>query len=174
VSCPATNLCVAVGGSLAEQWNGTAWTIQTTATPSGGVLAGVSCAAATACTAVGSYVNASGVRVTLAERWNGAVWTAQTTPNQAAATSSTLSAISCAAANACTAVGSYINAAGRQMTLAESWNGTTWTIQITPSPGPTYSVLSGVSCPTATACTAVGDYINTIGTDVTLAESYSG
>jgi hypothetical protein len=34
--------------------------------------------------------------------------------------------------------------------------------------------MSGVSCTATTACIAVGDYINTTGTDVTLAERYSG
>ena len=174
VSCPATNFCIAVGGSLAERWNGTTWTVQTTATPSGGVLAGVSCASATVCTAVGNYVNGSGVNVTLAERWNGTAWTVKTTPNPAGATSSTLSAVSCTAVNACTAVGNYINPSGTHLTLAEQWNGTTWTIQTSPNPnGATYSALSGVSCITATACTAVGDYVNASGTDVTLAETYT-
>ncbi len=69
VACAAT-VCTAVGDavspnavSLAEQWNGTAWTIQPTPTPpppggatSEGVLPdGVSCTAPDACTAVGSY-----------------------------------------------------------------------------------------------------------------------
>jgi hypothetical protein len=167
VSCPTSKFCITVGGSQAEQWNGATWTSQTTATPTGGVLAGVSCTSATACIAVGS----SGGK-TLAEAWNGEIWSVQTTPNPAGATSSTLSAVSCPpAANACTAVGNYVNPSGAHLTLAEQWNGT-WGIQTTPNPSATYSVLSGVSCITATACTAVGDSINASGTDVTLAETY--
>jgi hypothetical protein len=50
-----------------------------------------------------------------------------------------------------------------------------WAIQTTPdSQGGTANNLSGVSCMTATSCVAVGDYVNASGTDVTLAESYSG
>jgi hypothetical protein len=65
VSCPRTTACTAVGISnssssqpavLAEYWNGTAWVIQNTPDPSvGNELAGVSCVAATTCTAVGHY-----------------------------------------------------------------------------------------------------------------------
>ncbi|MEA2314573.1 MAG: hypothetical protein QOI03_1265, partial [Solirubrobacteraceae bacterium] len=45
------------------------------------VLSGVSCTTASACTAVGYYVNSAGTRLTLAERWNGTSWATQTTPN---------------------------------------------------------------------------------------------
>lgn len=52
--------------------------------------------------------------------------------------------------------------------------GPSWKIQPTPNPsGATGSSLSGVSCTAATACTAVGDYGNSSGNDVTLAERYS-
>jgi hypothetical protein len=62
------------------------------------------------------------------------------------------------------------------MTLAERWNGTTWTVQSTPNP-PSYSLssLSGVSCPAATTCTAVGHYLNTEETaNFVLAERWNG
>ncbi len=64
--------------------------------------------------------------------------------------------VSCSSATACTAVGEY-DASSGYMTLVESWNGTTWSIQ--PSPNPTEaesSSLKGVSCTSATVCTAVG------------------
>ncbi len=55
---------------LAEQWDGTVWTIQSV--PGTGRLAGVSCTSATAGTAVGGDV---------AERWNGTTWTIQPIPS---------------------------------------------------------------------------------------------
>jgi hypothetical protein len=66
--------------------------------------------------------------------------------------------VSCTSATACTAVGHYQNGAGTRVTLAERWDGTSWTIQPTPSLSPNYfyTTLSGVSCTSATACTAVG------------------
>lgn len=64
---------------------------------------------------------------------------------------------------------------GRDLTLAERWNGGRWTIQPTPRPTSTRGIelielieLTGVSCPSSTpngwpwpssaACTAVGSY----------------
>jgi len=106
--------------TLAERWNGTKWSIQTTPNPAGGSeihLIRVSCTSATACTAAGFYSNAT-TTVTLAERWNGTRWSIQTTPNPAGGSNSMLNGVSCASATACTAVGGSSNG-----TLAEGWNG---------------------------------------------------
>jgi hypothetical protein len=81
----------------------------------------VSCASATACTAVGDYNNGT-TGVTLAERWNGSTWSIQPTPNPAGAPVSLLNGVSCASATACTAVGGYNNGTAG-VTLAERWNG---------------------------------------------------
>jgi hypothetical protein len=60
--------------ALAEAWNGTAWTIQPTPKEPYGQIAalyGVSCAAGSACTAVGGsgpMIGDYGVQVPLAER----------------------------------------------------------------------------------------------------------
>lgn len=166
--------------ALAERWTGTSWAIQPTPIPSGAGgdsdLSGISCTSATACTAVGSYINSTGHRVTLAERWNGTSWTVQPTPNPLGADSSDLKGVSCTSATACTAVGSYtsyVGTEGTQATLAERWNGTSWTIQSTPT-GADGRLLEGVSCTSATACTAVGEYRNGAGAVVTLAERWDG
>ena len=162
--------------TLAERWNGSTWSIQTTPNPAGAsdiFLQGVSCTSASACTAVGDYFNGTAT-VTLAERWNGATWSIQHTPNPAAAPGSILvNAVSCASASACTAVGTYSNGTMNVM-LAERWNGTRWSIQHPSSPsGSQASTLAGVSCVSATACTAVGNYNNGT-TRVALAEGWNG
>ena len=157
--------------TLAERWDGTAWTIRTTPNPTGAtnsLLFGVSCTSAMACTAVGTYTTSAGTQLTLAERWNGTSWTIQPTPNPSGAQSSFLSGVSCTSATACTAVGGYTKADGTALTLAEAWDGATWTIQSTPNPTQD-SVLSGVSCTSATACTRVGS-----GQNGTLAERWDG
>ena len=149
--------------TLAERWNGTSWKVQSTPNPPGGQhnsLQGISCTSATACTAVGNYFNSAGKLVTLAERWNGTAWTVQGTPNPSGAGGSYLEGVSCTSATACTAVG-YSDQDLRlpPVTLAERWNGTAWTIEPTPDPTGGQSLsrrLSGVSCTTATTCTAVG------------------
>ena len=63
-----------------------------------------------------------------------------------------------------------------ELALAERWDGTSWTIQPTSSVGAGYdSVLAGVSCSSASACTAVGDdYYNRGPQDALLAEQWNG
>jgi hypothetical protein len=181
VSCSSASACTAVGNVLtktrAERWNGTSWKTQTTPNPaSAGAsqLNGVSCTSASACTAVGYYYNTSGVYFTLAERWNGTSWTIQSTPNPAGSSKPELYGVSCTSASACTAVGGYENSSGANQTLAERWNGTSWTIHATTNPGPESDYLYGASCASASACTAVGFQQLNTGTKVTLAERWNG
>jgi len=178
VSCASATACTAVGYdnspgydvTLAEAWNGKTWVVEPTPNaPNGGQpssLAGVSCTSATACTAVGGYTN-SPDDLTLAEAWNGKKWTIVPTPNPNGATGSSLTAVSCASAIACTAVGQYYDSAGRQVALAEAWNGGKWTIA--PPLIPNGATRISLSCASATACTAVGGYNNR-----TLAEAWNG
>ena len=184
-SCTSALACTAVGDyvtstgaskTLAERWNGTAWTLQSTPNPSGAsYLNGVSCPSASACTAVGWYVTSTNATLTLAENWNGTTWAAQSTPNPIGAAHSFLQDVSCTSASACTAVGDYTTSAGVDQALAENWNGTTWTLQSTPTPsGASSSGLSGVSCTSASACTATGYYTSSAGVGQTLAETWNG
>jgi hypothetical protein len=43
------------------------------------------------------------------------------------------------------------------LTVAETWNGTSWAVQPTPSVSGDDNRLLGVSCATAAICTAVGE-----------------
>jgi hypothetical protein len=187
VSCSSMAACTAVGYyknssgtevTLAEYWNGTEWTLQSTSNPSGATaseLLGVSCSSSTACVATGRDRNSSGTEVTLAERWNGTEWTLQSTSNPSGATASELLGVSCTSSTACVATGRDRNSSGTEVTLAERWNGTEWTLQSTPNPsGATESELRGVSCTSSTACIAIGRYVNSLGTKVSLAERWSG
>ena len=55
--------------TLAEQWNGKSWTIQSTGNAAGANhLLGISCSSASACTAIGIYQDSKSLG-TLAERW---------------------------------------------------------------------------------------------------------
>lgn len=169
VSCTSGRACTAVGShaaslsgtgfTLAQRWNGTRWRIQPTKLPTGAnsaTFSGVSCASATACTAVGSTPGkAADTSVSLAEAWNGTSWRVQAVPAPQGSTSSALFAVSCTSPGACTAVGNYRTAAGRTLALAERWNGRTWRLQAAPRPAKS-SWFYGVSCATARACTAVG------------------
>jgi len=187
VSCTAAKACTAVGDyvnsggdyvSLAEVWNGTSWAIQTTPNPTGAkdtFLSGVACPSATACTAVGEYVNSAGHYETLAEVWNGTSWAIQTTPNPTGVKGAFLFGVSCKSAAACTAVGDYENKGGSYAPLAEAWDGTSWAIQATANPaGAESTYLSDVSCTSADACVAIGDYEESGGEYMTLAEVWNG
>ena len=170
VSCPAVSDCIAVGSfsvstssssglrPLAERWDGSAWSVLPVPTPAGGgALDGVSCSAATACTAVGGHrFSPQGLSVlTLAERWNGTAWSIQPTPTPLGAGDAGLNGVSCPAANACTAAGAFGNPPGSN-TLAEHWDGTAWSIQPTPNPGRGDNFLDTVACPAPATCLATG------------------
>jgi len=158
--------------TLAERWDGTAWTIQSTPNPPGTYreLAAISCPSATACTAVGhSFEEPGFVQRTLAEAWDGTRWWIQPTPDLPSHAS--LEGVSCTSDAACTAVGSYYDpGSATYATLAERWDGAAWTIQPTPNPSAN-SGLNAVSCTSETACTAVGSS-GSPGT--TLAEAWDG
>jgi hypothetical protein len=186
VSCTSATACLAVGYfyddkpegifTLAERWNGKTWTVQ--AGPGLTSLNAVSCTSATACTAVGDILARSGRVVTRAERWNGRSWRVQATPNPAGAGHSQLNGVSCASATACIAVGYYYNGSDTWFPLAEQWNGKSWAIRATPRPARSMDPeLTGVSCTSATACTAAGVYENSSNPafpDTTLAERWNG
>ncbi len=187
VSCTSASACTAVGGYsakggagglLAERWNGKAWSIQVPPTPTGTAgdnLYGVSCASASACTAVGSEFNTKAAAdFPLAESWNGKSWSVETTPSPKGGTDPTLYAVSCTSARACTGVGDYMNKAGLPKSLIERWNGKAWAIQGAAKAAKRNWLIGGVSCPTLTSCTAVG-YQNTGTGDATpLIEGWNG
>jgi hypothetical protein len=175
VSCPAADSCTAVGDSedpsrgaltLAERWDGSAWTITASVDPAGNFdnfLFGVSCTSATSCVAVGGWRTIENV-YGLVELWNGASWTATAAPSPDGAVNSVLNAVSCTTATACTAVGNYDTSTGMNLPLVERWDGATWTVESVPNPVDSVgSFLYGVSCPTTTSCVAVGQYFTSDG-----------
>jgi hypothetical protein len=88
--------------------------------------------------------------------------------------SSSLAGVSCTSRTACTAVGASEGANSRAA-LVERWNGSRWSIQsIANLPGTTGSDLSGVSCPSAIACTAVGSYVDESGRVLPLSLRWNG
>ena len=112
----------------------------------------------------------------LAERWDGSQWSRLSIGLPGGATAAALQGVSCSSATACTAVGYSEDASEAVESLAESWDGSSWTVEPTPSPSgsPPASWLEGVSCSSAAACTAVGTYETSFGTERTLAERWEG
>jgi len=109
-------------------------------------------------------------------------WSVVPSPNEGPAPqSSQLLSVSCPSATACMAVGTYRSRRSPNATLAESWDGETWSIVPSPNVGPAgkQDVLNGVSCTSASACAAVGAYFINLGAnrgDLTraLVESWDG
>lgn len=183
VDCLWSNFCVAVGrftnseGSiknLVEFWNGTEWALQTAADPEGAAqttLLDVACTPTpNRCTAVGGWKNSVSNQFTLAYRFNGvSTWTLQSTPNPSGSIASVFQEASCPTETSCTADGSWVSGGGgSNQTLAEVWNGTSWSIQGTPNPsGATFSAFFGLSC-RSTTCMGVGWSRNSVGVDSTM------
>jgi hypothetical protein len=72
------------------------------------------------------------------------------------------------------ATGSWNDHTGEyEFTLAETWNGSGWSLLPTPSPGSFADELRGVSCTNSAACIAVGDFEGT-GFGRPLAEAWNG
>ena len=168
VSCLTANDCTAVGGytstagpvPLAERWDGSTWSIQTTPVPTGAnfsILDGVSCTSATNCMAVGSYETPGSNSLPLAEHWDGSSWSIQAMPVPAGGFGFQVKAVSCPTAASCTAVGQY-QTGTVPLSLGEGWNGSTWTVQTMPSPSHVADlvVLEGVSCTAPGTCTTAG------------------
>jgi hypothetical protein len=185
VSCSSASACMAVGahnishGSvpLAEAWNGNTWTVKATPEPDDdSSLDSVSCSSATACVATGFGIE-NGHNNWFSEVWNGQTWTHKTAPRPVDATYSSLGSVSCASAHFCVAVGDYqVNNSSKSQTLAETWDGQTWTINTTPNPssGANGSELTGVSCTAPNTCMAVGHYNPPNAGGQTLAEIWNG
>jgi hypothetical protein len=184
IDCIWSNFCAAVGRyttsggaikSLVMFWNGTEWKLQSVTDPEGATqstLLDVSCTPTpNRCTAVGGWKNEEEEQFTLAYRFNGVTtWTLQSTPNPAESAESVFQDVSCASETSCTAAGSQEGAAGTTQTLAEKWNGSSWSIQGTSNPsGAAFSSLFGVSC-RSTTCMGVGWSTDGSGVDTTLGE----
>jgi hypothetical protein len=187
ISCPTAAACTAVGSyenaaatevPLAQASTGAAWHPEAAATPPGAEytkLYGVSCTAVDSCAAAGYYLDSTGEGHPLAEQWNGTAWSIEATPAPAGSVNSGLFAISCPAANACTAVGATKDSAGTETPVAEQWNGTAWQVQAVPVPaGSTFSEFLAVSCSSALACTAGGTSSNSSFQTSALAERWNG
>ena len=172
VSCASTRNCLAVGSSkvrlvvgqpaqLSDAWNGRSWRELPALAGSGpSQLTGVACPAVSDCVAVGTG-GSGGQDAVWAQRWNGASWSQLTPVTPAGSASSGFSGISCAGSAHCLAVGDYTTSTGTPgfvHALAESWNGTSWTML--PAPPGGLTGLNAVSCPTAAVCVAVGDVSN--------------
>ena len=147
-------------------------------------LLGVNCAAPGNCTAVGYYYDQHGYLHGLIETLSGGVWTAIAAPEPTNAGTDTdglenaeLTAVDCPSTTFCALSGTYDDDGGLSDTggihgLIETGSSTSWTPVAGPLPPDAAndtqafhgSTLSAVSCSSPGACTAVGSYRMSTGT----------
>lgn len=161
ISCPAVAFCLAVGnfsnengsGPFAEIWNGLHWTLtKPVPTPKGSspsTTVSVSCDSRFACLAVGNYyTDFAEKEYALADLWVGR-WVDVSPPQSR--NIDPLSAVSCASATWCMAIGEQSTGINLQpANVAERWSDGRWT---------TYSradFLSAISCSSSTFCMTIG------------------
>jgi hypothetical protein len=161
--------------TLAEHWDGTAWTTVPTPNPSPGLnaLFAVAAVSSSDVWAVGSTAARNTGDTTIAEHWNGSTWSAVPTPNATGA-GSDLFAVTAIASNNVWAVGQFI-ALSTNNTLVEHWDGSSWTIVPSPNAGTSNNQLFGVSAFGAGDVWAVGYYRPSAGAArQSLAEHWNG
>jgi hypothetical protein len=128
VACVGSTDCVAVGDvvsvgqafTLVETLSGTTWSVNSSGTVAAeGALTGVSCGSPTTCVAVGP---------TVTESSSGSEWTPDPTGD------SGLRSVSCLSPTDCVGVGGVVKSFLYQ-TLAETWDGSSWSVVATPHVG---------------------------------------
>ena len=163
VSCPATNVCWAVGAhtglkrnsAILAEWNGSAWSQVPLKFPHGAQstgLSSVSCPSVTLCWAVGAYSTA-GSHTALHPGVAGTTWSQVSVP---AKTGAFAEAVSCASPTDCWEVQASNGA------KFEHWNGGTWTLVAAPSLGQPFG--PALSCVSVSDCWLVGAQPDGTGT----------
>jgi hypothetical protein len=162
VSCPSRTNCIAVGRrsdrprTLVERWNGKKWSIVPSKNPgSSSLLQAVSCPSAKTCFAVGMRDEA----FLLVERWNGTAWSVMKGFNIQFGWPF-VTGVSCPTVKFCVATG-WTEAVGTPFAgtpFFAHFNGSRWSKVDAPTPSGQYpsSIISGVHCPSAASCFAVG------------------
>jgi hypothetical protein len=133
ISCTSSTACTSVGYyensssiwvTLAERWNGTEWTVQSTPLEPGATtsaLIEVSCTSSTSCVAVAQYGSSARPHASYAERWNGTSWSLESLPSPSGSSASWMYGVSCTSSTACTAAGADTEASGTTVTLGEGY-----------------------------------------------------
>lgn len=169
VACSSQNACWAVGNAgigvppdvsfdtpVFEYWNGITWSIESSGTNAS--LTGITCVSGSDCWAVGSqFTGANGATQTLADQWNGTTWSTVESANSGTSADNGLSGVSCSSETTCWAVGTVAPTGSPATTLAERWNGTSWSI-IPSADGSAgdNSNLQSVACADTSDCWSVG------------------
>jgi hypothetical protein len=181
VACAALS-CAAIGDytdssgdnqGLLLAGSNTAWTPTEAPLPANASTPGfvgldaVACPSDAACMAVGGYYDSSGNTQGMLLTGSGSSWTAAQAPLPADAStgdpSVALVSVTCPSSSSCVAVGSYDGSTtDDHLGLILTGWGSSWTAIESPAPSntatPQGTGLSAVTCASATACVATGQY----------------
>jgi hypothetical protein len=163
------------GHALTEHWNGSEWS-QVSAPNAGvgsNILNGVSGTSSTDVWEVGYYWFGTENR-TLIEHWDGAAWTIVPSPNEYVRLN-VLNGVDAISPSDAWAVGRASSGqAFDQTTLILHWDGTSWSIVPSPSPGTWFNELYGVAANSADDVWAVGSRTSASEYAKTLIEHWDG
>jgi hypothetical protein len=168
----AVSVAVAPGSAAAasaaassQRWTGSKLPLPPGAGPNTFRPLAISCSSAARCAGGGGYAVSSQDFAAALLTLSGTKWTDADAPLPAGASyrlpGTAVASAACPAATTCFAGGDYQNSSGNQaMVLA--WSGKRWSAAEAPLPRGANSnpdaTISGISCPSATWCTAVGQY----------------
>jgi hypothetical protein len=180
VACSAVSSCTTTGtyatrlGELVGMLvtgSGTSWQATQAPAPANNpglpaTVGPLACTPAGPCVAVGGYTDTANNLQAMLDWGSGTTWTSTESPLPGGVpvqTKPTLTAVTCAKATYCLAVGEYLLPSGNNEGLLVSGSGTTWKAIKAPLPGDAgilqHVTLSGVACHnTTTSCVAVGSY----------------
>jgi hypothetical protein len=169
----STSDAYAIGGGLGSapygilaQWNGTTWNRVTVPVPPNDISTdfdAISADSANDAWVVGSYTatvsSTEGTFGTYALHWNGSSWSVVSMPANPSGVEYALGSVQAISPTNVWAVGEALNAdtLASEGTLIEHWNGTSWSVIPSPSPG-TGDYLNGVTASSSSDVWAVGSY----------------
>jgi hypothetical protein len=164
----------AVGGGLGSapygivtQWNGTTWNRLTVPVPPKDITTdfdAISADSPSDVWIVGSYTaTVSSTQETFGTytlHWNGSSWSVVSMPANAAGVENQLESVQAISPTNVWAVGQAVNSStlASEGTLIEHWNGTSWSVVPSPSPG-SNDYLNGVTANGSSDVWAVGAYL---------------
>ena len=142
--------------TLIERWNGSAWSVVSSPSPSsiGDSLNGVAAVTGSSVWAVGFRQNSRFSQRTLIEYWNGTQWSVVASPNVGPGNNQ-LYGVAALSLTRVWAVGTTVQQNGPPQTLAEQWNGAQWSVVASPNRLGGAN-LAGVAAISASVVWAVG------------------
>jgi hypothetical protein len=187
LACPSATRCAVAGSATGRApadgqvmiltGPGPSWTAARAPFPAGAVInhevemSGVACPSVTVCTATGGYTDSSGTVQAMLLTGHGSSWTAARAPVPAGADPSpepNLWGVACPSVTICLAAGTYRDSPGSEQVMLLTGHQSMWTAAQAPlpsgaatrpglDPGPPL-YISGLVCPSAAVCVAVGSY----------------